>query len=1355
MKKILLLFIVCLSVIVAFGQPTEKKTGIWYSTWFTNQGNYDWLKNSTFKTNTFLLGDVNGDGKDDAVSCSEDTWYVGLSTGELFSSPQIWKSSFGGSLKVMLADINGDGKKDAVVVSNTYEWTVALSNGSGFGVPYILNTSLGNGTTEQFFADYDGDGDDDLFLYANGSWSISLNNNGFLSSASVKKTNFGGTSTSRLVGDINGDAKADLIIYFKSGGVWESALSTGSGFSTSSQWKSNVATDSDVKEVFVRDINGDGKDDAVYYQSTTGKWKYSPATSTAISPIIMDNHSGDVLLIGDAYGYTKDPGDSLCIAPRMKYVAIDTSENEEVWKVTDVLRWKIPKLQNRWQAVNYKDVPLYSINGTDTTYKQYDSSDPLIIDMHLRMFSESKIDYIIFDLSNSIDADGSIIRKGAQAVAKRIKLWNENPENTNKIYFSCALGGLNYQSTNALAAENFEMECGLITDYFLDEPGINSEDYFKVDGKPLIIMYTFYARRMAWENAQIDKSKSSVYTILQAQGNFTANAPLADQLNGKYFGWYASNNISRLPIGNKKNMVVLPGHKDQSSAYTNRVLGMDPEGYYKANWDSVLVNSPDMVTIVGFQNNENTNVEPALNQHLTNEDWTPYPNPSPWTSPWVFWNITRQKNLAYKGISEISQVKTSSNKTTNLTGINVLGASYWSSLTHSGPNYSEWIYIDQGASKLVQKVALNPRYLNGVPVGFPKNFVIQYSQDSTNWVQIPGQNYENYSIKQSTKGFENFIFSSPINCRFIRILATKLSLSEGSYSFQLDEIELNAPEPNRLFNLAPDGSISSFSSAESGRPAGNAIDGIDYDNANLWTGIGFPQFIEIDLGQDKLIQATSLFAYADRAYKYKIEAKADGETYSLVTDRSSNEQNGLLQDNFDRRKARFVKLTITGASGYTGNAVSIREFKILGQNLSIEPNLSVKGTISAFSSAESGRAASNAIDGVDSSDSNLWTGIGFPQFIEIDLGADKYVQASKLTSFSNRIYKYKIEARKSSGTYTTVIDKTNNTAALGNDFWFKEARFVKLTVTGAHNYTGNAISIREFSIYGKSVPPQLTSQIIQFPTLDSVELGQPDFTINASTNSGLPINFTSSNPNVAKVVNGKIKVISAGTTVITAYQEGNSSYSPATPVNRLLIVEGTNLLGALFDASSMNDQHILPIKITSFTAISSNNFIALNWQTLSESNTSHFIVYRSIDGLNFQEVTVLKAAANSAETLHYNTKDSSYPKGYPVVYYKLVTIDLDAKISYSKIISVNVNLEDFSSKIYPNPTKDKIILEHNSLKSEIINIQIIDLNGKVISFQDQAVVQGINRIVYDVSKLNNGTYLIKWGKNTKKFIKIN
>lgn len=94
-----------------------------------------------------------------------------------------------------------------------------------------------------------------------------------------------------------------------------------------------------------------------------------------------------------------------------------------------------------------------------------------------------------------------------------------------------------------------------------------------------------------------------------------------------------------------------------------------------------------------------------------------------------------------------------------------------------------------------------------------------------------------------------------------------------------------------------------------------------------------------------------------------------------------------------------------------------------------------------------------------------------PQWIEIDLGKEHPIDRTQLICFVDRAYQFKVEARPAQGEYTTIVDRTNNTtpgkvdAPITDKFEPVKARYVKLTITGAHEYDGKWVNVREFRVF--------------------------------------------------------------------------------------------------------------------------------------------------------------------------------------------------------------------------------------------------------------------------------------------------
>ena len=82
----------------------------------------------------------------------------------------------------------------------------------------------------------------------------------------------------------------------------------------------------------------------------------------------------------------------------------------------------------------------------------------------------------------------------------------------------------------------------------------------------------------------------------------------------------------------------------------------------------------------------------------------------------------------------------------------------------------------------------------------------------------------------------------------------------------------------------------------------------------------------------------------------------------------------------------------------------------------------------------------------------------------------------------------------------------------------------------------------------------LLPQTITFNTLDTLTYGDASFALTASSSSGLPISYSSSDETVATISDGNITIVGAGSTEITASQEGDNTYDSAEAVTQRLVV---------------------------------------------------------------------------------------------------------------------------------------------------------------------------------------------------------
>lgn len=159
-----------------------------------------------------------------------------------------------------------------------------------------------------------------------------------------------------------------------------------------------------------------------------------------------------------------------------------------------------------------------------------------------------------------------------------------------------------------------------------------------------------------------------------------------------------------------------------------------------------------------------------------------------------------------------------------------------------------------------------------------------------------------------------------------------------------------------------------------------------------------------------------------------------------------------------------------------------------------------------------------------------------------------------------------------------------------------------ITIVGAGTTTITASQAGDASYNAatnveRSLTVNKLDQTITFGALATKNFGDADFTIAATTNSGLAITYTSSNTAVATIVDNTVTIVGAGTTTITASQEGNGTYNAAAVTQNLTVnkIDQTITFGALAAKNFGDANFTLSATTTSGLAItytSSNTDVA-------------------------------------------------------------------------------------------------------------------------------------------------------------------
>ena len=171
-------------------------------------------------------------------------------------------------------------------------------------------------------------------------------------------------------------------------------------------------------------------------------------------------------------------------------------------------------------------------------------------------------------------------------------------------------------------------------------------------------------------------------------------------------------------------------------------------------------------------------------------------------------------------------------------------------------------------------------------------------------------------------------------------------------------------------------------------------------------------------------------------------------------------------------------------------------------------------------------------------------------------------------------------------------------------------------------------------------------------------------------------------------------------------KKGDSTYTPTVGGNYYAVITSTTATGLTLYTDTIA-AGTLPVSIQNITLEAINGKTYLNWNTASELNTSHFIIQRSTDGINFANQGNVSAVGSGANKYHFTDNNPTSGTNY----YRLQSVDKDGHSAFSKVVSVQLAVNNNQLTVFPNPGSDKVTIRGN----HIVLIQVLDNIGRLVN----------------------------------------
>ena len=170
----------------------------------------------------------------------------------------------------------------------------------------------------------------------------------------------------------------------------------------------------------------------------------------------------------------------------------------------------------------------------------------------------------------------------------------------------------------------------------------------------------------------------------------------------------------------------------------------------------------------------------------------------------------------------------------------------------------------------------------------------------------------------------------------------------------------------------------------------------------------------------------------------------------------------------------------------------------------------------------------------------------------------------------------------------------------------------------------------------------------------------------------------------------------------------------------------------------------LPVNLVSFDArLLQNNQVQLDWATAGETNSDHFEVEHSRDGLDWVGIGRIEAAGNSGTMQNYSFVDAAPYSG--LCYYRLKQVDIDGRAVISKTVTVHIDPQQAATfRIYPNPAASFLVVEGASQAVTIFSTAGQRMVVRIIP-------EGESKTTLDLTSLPKGAYFVKAGDRSLLF----
>lgn len=195
------------------------------------------------------------------------------------------------------------------------------------------------------------------------------------------------------------------------------------------------------------------------------------------------------------------------------------------------------------------------------------------------------------------------------------------------------------------------------------------------------------------------------------------------------------------------------------------------------------------------------------------------------------------------------------------------------------------------------------------------------------------------------------------------------------------------------------------------------------------------------------------------------------------------------------------------------------------------------------------------------------------------------------------------------------------------------------------------------------------------------------------------------------------------------------------PASNTVSLSGINSFSRWTLSDNVNQP--LPIVLGDFSATCEANTVRVKWESVSEVNNSYYVILRSKDAINWEELAQISGAGNSNQPINYEYIDENPLR--QLAYYKLKQVDFNGQSETFAPKSVKcIETNTLTYRLYPNPAREYINIEFELGKNyESGALELIDMYGKLAYSQEIELTEGMNTHNIQPLPSSSATYILR------------